>query len=98
MGAVLPDNFQLFLPAFQASRHQHYLLMLRGNYGDHYLACLWMSERKAINLEYSDQPRGGRTEEKLMEWCYSRQRFASEDSPPTGREVWTRRPKAKAFI
>lgn len=96
MGAFIPGNFKLFLQAFQTSLPERCLLMLRGNYGDDYLTHLWLCERKAINVEHSDQPHGGRPEEKEVEWCYSR--FASEDGPPAGREVWARRPKADAFL
>ena len=75
MGAFIPGNFKLFLPAFQTSLHEPCLLMLRDNYGDDYLTRLQLCERKAINVQHSDQPHGGRPEEKAVEWCYRRQGF-----------------------
>lgn len=64
MGAFLPGNFKLSLPAFQTSLQERCPLMLRGNYCDDDLTCLRFCERKAINVEHSGQPHRGRPEEK----------------------------------
>ena len=72
--------------------------MLRGNYSDDHLTCLQLCERISINLEDGDQPHTGGLGEKEVGGIAASRVPAGEGSPPTRREIGTRRPKATTFI